>query len=1043
MPKIERRVALLLFASGACGLLYQIAWFRLFRDVFGSSTPASAAVLAIYIGGLGLGGLLLGRRADRAASPLAMYARLEAGVGVSAALTPFLVGGVRWLYLELGGSLTLGTLGGMAVRVLLSALVLGVPTVLMGGTMPAAVRAVETAGDVGRRGMALLYGANALGGVVGAMGANFFALEIFGTRTTLWLGALCNLLVFVSARSLARGLPQRQAAPEASPVREAAAPRAFVLAAAGVVGFAFFLLETVWYRMLGPLLGGSVYTFGLIVAVALLGIGLGGWLYSRRALDRPASLTAFAATCSAEAALAIVPFALGDRLVILAASLHGMSAAGFPALVLAWTFVALLVVLPASVVAGYQFPLLVGLLGSGDERVGRDVGSAYAFNTAGSILGSLAGGFGLLPLLTAPGCWRLVAVLLALLAALATGLALRRRERGWAGAAAMGALALALAAAPGPSAVWRQSAVGAGRVGMAQISGRGFEAWSRHQQAIEIWEREGVEASVALVSDGAYAFLVNGRIDGNALHDAGTQVMSGLVGALLAPKPRSAMVIGLGTGSTAGWLGAVPSLERVDVVEIEPLIRDVARACAPVNQRVLDNPKVHLAIGDAREVLAVSPRRYDLVFSEPSNPYRAGIASLYTREFYGTVERMLEADGVFVQWVQSYEIDGATLRTVVRTLRGVFGHVELFFGCEGDLLLVATRAPLVIDAPALRARLEEEPYRSAIRDTWGVSGLEGLLSHHVATDAVAARLAAAPPEVFNTDDVNVVEFGLAATVGKAARNNIRDLLSLSRALGEHPLRVPGLDWEAVQDGLAATPRLPDVLLPPANADQKKRFDARQRFSEHRFREALQAWKAQPAPAVYPSDRLMLAVLETATGDAGARASIEALEGHPGERALLEASLHRRAGQLDQACASLEAGFRAYREDPWASRPVLSNGLGVARDLGAREPECAQRLFEAIRTPFAVEALEQELHDARLDLAKAAGFAQFCEPALGSWVERPDWNERVLGYRRDCLRATGSVRLAEAERDLARLRADEPMRVSDGLLPAAAAAAREP
>ena len=191
-----------------------------------------------------------------------------------------------------------------------------------------------------------------------------------------------------------------------------------------------------------------------------------------------------------------------------------------------------------------------------------------------------------------------------------------------------------------------------------------------------LWEREGTESSVALDDTDGLAMVVNGKIDGNARGDAPTQVMGGLLGALLHPHPRSAMVIGLGTGSTAGWLGAVPSIERVDVAELEASMLHVAAACAPVNERVVDDPKVRVLLGDAREILLTVPSRYDVIFSEPSNPYRAGVAGLFTREYYRAVASRLEEGGVFLQWLQMYEIDEDTVRAVYATLGAVFPVVR-------------------------------------------------------------------------------------------------------------------------------------------------------------------------------------------------------------------------------------------------------------------------------------------------------------------------------------------------------------------------------
>src|SRR3989442_10221797 len=186
--------------------------------------------------------------------------------------------------------------------------------------------------------------------------------------------------------------------------------------------------------------------------------------------------------------------------------------------------------------------------------------------------------------------------------------------------------------------------------------------------------------------------------------------MGGVVGAILHPDPRRSLVIGLGTGSTAGWLGAVPSMQRVDVVELEPAVIGVARACSAVNHDVLHNPRVHIRIADAREVLLVARDRYDIIFSEPSNPYRAGIASLFTEEFYRASAARLNPNGIFLQWLQAYDVDTETIRTIYATVGSVFPSVETWTTDTGDLLLVATENPIVYDADFLRKKTATEPF---------------------------------------------------------------------------------------------------------------------------------------------------------------------------------------------------------------------------------------------------------------------------------------------------------------------------------------------
>ena len=294
---------------------------------------------------------------------------------------------------------------------------------------------VETEADVQRGALGAIYGGNTLGALTGVVLSTFWLLERLGNRHTLYAAAAVNAVVAAVALAAARSTNHpnlkpdlsklRPAAPDvavSSPVREA--PPWFVYTAAGLTGFVFFLQELVWYRMLTPLMGGSAYCFGMILSLALFGVGAGGFAYRVFVAPRAGaiSLRSFALLCALQACLLAAPYALGDRVAVFAWHANNLRCFGFGGQVLGWMVIAAVLVLGPALLAGVQFPWLVALLGEGQKEAGHDVGNAYAANTVGAIAGSLLGGFVLLPALTAPGCWRLAAwLMLALsLAALVT-----------------------------------------------------------------------------------------------------------------------------------------------------------------------------------------------------------------------------------------------------------------------------------------------------------------------------------------------------------------------------------------------------------------------------------------------------------------------------------------------------------------------------------------------------------------------------------------------------------------------------------------------
>jgi predicted membrane-bound spermidine synthase len=981
--------------------VYQTVWFRELRLIMGASTPSTATVLGIFMGGLGAGGLFLGRRADKVKQPLLFYAFLEAGIAVLSAVTPLIMEAGRSVYVKLGGTPVLGMGMGTVVRILISAIVLIGPTFLMGGTLPAAARAARSLADISNRSLALLYGANTLGAVVGAVFSTFHLLEVHGNRRTLWIACLINLFVFVLARSQSRKLETGMGGTDlveesiAARIEEPAlrgpvvsAPGWFILMAAAVSGFVFFLMEIVWYRMLGPIMGGTTFTFGAILAVALLGIGAGGLLYSLKA-NRPASLNSFAWSCALEALFLIIPFALGDRIAETALGLRTFGIFGFWGYVAGWVLVAAIVVFPVSLVAGYQFPLLISLLNPNDERFAWRIGLTYGFNTAGSIAGSLVGGFGLLPLLTAPGVWKVTAILLTILSIIAVFMALRERVAILLSPVSavfvfVIGLSVTLSLSRGPTAVWRHSGTGAGRGYLLteRTPLMQYESWKRERKESIIREWDGVESSVALASYGGLAFIVNGKSDGHSINDAGTQIMAGLIATLLHENPKRSFVVGLGTGSTAGWLAAVPSMERVDVAEIEGVIRYVAEACEPVNHSALKNPKISLLIGDGREIIMSVPWKYDVIASEPSNPYRAGISSLFTLEFYRSVAARLNRGGIFVHWVQAYEIDAGSVWTIYTTLTEVFPYVETWYTTAGDVTLLASMEPLKYDMEVLRTRIASQPYRDALRYAWHVDSLEGFLARRIAGPQLAQKIHSLPLKTVNTDDQNHLEFDFARSVGAKRNFSSAQIYEEARKFPDfHSL----LSGSGIDRGEVERRRLKLVpfeqrdtsIIKAEEVETKAAFD--QAVSRQDWALARRILLANGDRLPFDTNRALLPVVLTEVGDSKARAAIDKHRAYnPEEAVALTAFYYMKQQQWDLALASSLEFIEVLRKNPWPSDVIVERFLLRLRLVADKVQAGRRKLVEALlESPFAVYVHDQRRYLAAFELAKSDPGNNYC------------------------------------------------------------------
>jgi spermidine synthase len=1029
-----RLVALLLFGSGFCALLYQTTWLREFRLVFGASTAATAAVLGVFMAGLGFGGIILGRRSETKARPLAFYAKLELLIALSAALSPLLILAARHFYIALGGTQAMGIGVGTIVRLILTALIIGTPTFLMGGTLPAAARAVVAPDDITRRSIGILYGTNTLGAVTGSLAGTFYCFENFGNRATLWLATALNIVVALSAFYLARTMADGKIASKPSREKEKEESHIqvrpwFVFSAAALVGFAFFLMELVWYRTLGPLLGGSTFSFGLILAMALLGIGIGGAAYAFLGLKRSASLHFFALTCAAEALFIAIPYALGDRLAMVAMLLRPLGTLGFYGHVIAWSALCAIVVFPAAFIAGLQFPLLIALLGKGRKNVGSQTGAAYAWNTVGALIGSLAGGFGLLPMFSAPGVWKIVVVLLCAVAVLAVLLALSER-RHWSQlipAFGIALLALVMLHATGPTAFWRHSQIGVGRIKQFQASPNEIRDLVHRMRRQILWETEGIESSVAVTKRDSLSFIVNGRSDGNAKYDAGTQIMCGLIPAALHPHPTKAMVVGLGTGSSAGWLAAVPTMERVDAVELEPAVVHVAQDCAAVNHDALRNPKLRVTLGDAREVLLTTREKYDIVVSEPSNPYRAGIAGLFTREYYRSVDRCLQPGGIFLQWVQAYEIDDRTLQIFYRTLGSVFSNIQSWQTTDGDLALLASHQPIRCNVEQLRARLKEEPFRRAMLAGWRAEGVEDFLAHYVGNEALAETLQRPASGPLNTDDRTVIEFAFARSVNLTGGFPLANLqASAQKTHNDRPRQVDGtVDWTRMQDArlsmsplMNKAPQFQETMTP----EQKSRAAAFVSYSDGDLPAALRHWRAQPdEPRTLPQIALLAESL-AAEGNDSALGYIDKLsETLASDAEAIRSEFLWRTRRPQEAAEMLEKFFHDLRDDPWPPRELILRSLKRAESIATsdRSKVAALFLYNALRTPLGIFNNEND----RMAMALAIAIyldgdppGNYTQELLHQYEPHVLWEQKFLEVRKDCYNAIHDPKAAQATRD---------------------------
>jgi predicted membrane-bound spermidine synthase len=695
--------SLLFFLSGATGLVYQLLWVRVLYQSFGSTIQSITTVVAAYMGGLGLGAWLFGRIADRSRRPAALYGWLEIAIGIFGIVSPLVLSLAHSLYLGLGG-------GGVALRFGLAALVLLVPTTLMGATLPVLTRAfMEEDRTRLKPSLGRLYGVNTLGAVVGTALAGFFLIEFIGVRVSLWLTAATNLGIGAVAlwfgRSPSPTDPGRQPGENRSPPRDLIRTLALILL--GVTAFASLLNEIAWTRVLVMIVGGSTYAFTLVLVVFLLGIGLGSVIVARRSgprADTAASAALAQGLTGVGAAALFLFFGLLPVYIIAVFQIPDLGAT--PRLLLMGVAVGAVVLVPA-LGMGMTFPLLTDLTARPDAARGTDVGAAYALNTVGSILGAVLTGFVLVVAWGTQTTLRaglaingLAALALAWAAArgIAEGSADDRRLRVRVlGAGVLGVLAL-LAAAAAPGWSTRLIDLGPTIYARTKMDAAQRQAFLEHRGTRQLAFKEGWNATVSVwENETGRSLRVNGKVDASDRGDMGTQIMVGLAPVAARPGATSALVIGYGSGVTARVLADVPGMTRVRVIEIEPAVLAMDTLFRHVNGGVLRRPGVTAVVDDARSALQLHAERFDVIMSEPSNPWVAGIATLYTPEFFRIVRSRLADDGVFCQWVQLYQLPLPIVAGIVRNVQEVFPHVEVWFGESHDLMVVASARPIVYD----------------------------------------------------------------------------------------------------------------------------------------------------------------------------------------------------------------------------------------------------------------------------------------------------------------------------------------------------------
>lgn len=691
----------LFFCSGATALVYEVVWSKFLSQMFGSTIYAQTVVLAAFMGGLALGNRIFGRWADRLKHPVRAYGVLEIAVGIYAFLFPALDRLADRIFVTLGTPIVeqAGLL--LALKALLSVALLLGPTILMGGTLPLLAAWLQKSSvDPGRR-SARFYSVNSLGAVLGAAFAGFFLVQAFGMVETLQITATVNLVVGILAVLLSKGgitKPAPTPKSAAATASDGVTPQTLrwagiIVAVTGGVSMGFEVLSS---RSLALIFGSSLQSFAVVLIAFILGIGLGSaWISSPRRRGRSTERLTILLLCIAAGWVALLVFNIERWVDLYRIARTGLArtAVGYVYHELVTVGISLVILgLPAAWV-GAVLPLMIRAVSQEGAPLGEKVGTLLTWNTLGAVFGTLITGFVLMPLVglrNAFGALSLVLVSMALI------LAWRRRWIvGIAGTIGIFALVSSVFVFGGENWQYVMSS-GIFRIWETKFEPRLMPLRKEHMKIL--FYEDGPDATVSVEQvDGIIAppmlgLRTNGKPEAGTQLDLSTQLLVSHLPMLAKPGAKDVFVLGLASGMTAGAILGYP-IERLDVAEnCEPVIK-ASHLFDDWNRHVLTDPRTRLWREDARTVLKLRPQLYDVIITEPSNPWFVGTGSVFSREYYQLAANRLKPGGIMAQWFQIYETQDNIVDLVLRTFRSVFPYVEVWDAGAGDIVMLGSLEP--------------------------------------------------------------------------------------------------------------------------------------------------------------------------------------------------------------------------------------------------------------------------------------------------------------------------------------------------------------
>ncbi|HUR47312.1 MAG TPA: fused MFS/spermidine synthase [Candidatus Saccharimonadales bacterium] len=773
-------ILFLFFCSGATALIYEVIWSKYLAQMFGSTIYAQTVVLAVFMGGLAIGNKWFGLKADYLRNPVKVYGFVEGAIGLFAFFFTTLYAGVDHMFVKLGTPLLEHSFSLLLLKGFLSLVLLIVPTILMGGTLPLLAAFLQkTSLDAGRK-SARFYSVNSLGAVFGSAAAGFYLVESWGMTGALQLTALVNLCIGAAAFLLSGGYETRastgmEAAAEAkdnSARHNGALFAGMMVALTGAISMG---LEVLSSRSMALLFGSSLQSFAIVLISFILGISLGsGFIASSRLTRWNSSKLCAMLLIAASLWIGLLVWNIESWIEVYRFLRSGLarSSMGYVFYELLAAGLSMVVLgIPAGM-TGAVLPLLIRSFADKAGSLGAQVGRLLTWNTIGAVCGVLLTGFVLMPRLGLRNAFLILAAGLAAAGFLAS---LREKARVLASVTASVSLVLMASMFIGNSGWQHVMSSGVFRARETEVV-KGVMASRKEHIKIHFYE-DAADATVTIEQgDGIGApndlgLRLNGKADASTRADLCTQLMVGHIPMAACPNAKDVFILGLGSGITGGAILGHP-IEHLTIAEnCEPVIR-AAKYFGPWNRGVLTNPVARIWCEDARTVLKLSPKKYDVIITQPSNPWMAGVGSVFSREYYELGASRLKEGGIMAQWFHSYDMHDGIVSLVLRTFGSVFPNMEIWDSASGDLILLGSAKSWRSDTTVYKALFERAGPLADFKRV-GIDSPEALWARQLASQNTAFAIAGDGPVQSDLFPVLEYEAPRAFFIGSQARDLVK------------------------------------------------------------------------------------------------------------------------------------------------------------------------------------------------------------------------------------------------------------------------------